>query len=275
MASRINTILIIGGTAGIGEAFVRRFHSLGKKVIVTGRSQAKLQALKKDLDGITTLQFDITDLAALPTHVTSILKDFPDLDSVVINSGIQRSFNLFEPSSITPEDIRGEIDTNLTAPTLLARLFAPHLLALALKGTKTTLFLTSSSIAYVPLAFYPTYCSTKAGIHALTLIIRQQLAFAGEEAKKNMNVVEIVPPYVDTGLDAAHREATIAMQGGPEKAFPAMPLQEYVDKFFAALEQVESDGSLKKEIGVGFGEMVAETWRGSFGKVYEQMGLTT
>jgi short-subunit dehydrogenase involved in D-alanine esterification of teichoic acids len=144
-----------------------------------------------------------------------------------------------------------------------------------LKGTKTTFFLTSSSIAYIPLSFYPVYCSTKAGIHALTLILRQQLAFAPEEAKKNMSVVEIVPPYVDTGLDAEHRAATIAMQGGPEKAFPAMPLKEYIDKFFEALEQVEADGSLKKEIGVGFGEMAAKTWRESFGKIYESMDLST
>jgi len=65
------------------------------------------------------------------------------------------------------------------------------------------------------------------------------------------------------------------MQGGPEKAFPAMPLQEYIDKFFESLEQLEPDGSLKKEIGVGFGQMGAETWRGSFGNIYEQMGLST
>ncbi|OCL05427.1 NAD(P)-binding protein [Glonium stellatum] len=274
MSSRINTILIIGGTSGIGEAFARRFHGMGKKVIVTGRSQDKLQALAKELDEIETRQFDITDFSALPTQVAGILKDFPQLDTIVINSGIQKSFNLYDPASITADEIIGEIETNLTGPTLLARLFAPHLLNLALKGTKTTLFITSSSLAFVPLSFYPTYCSTKAGIHALTLILRQQLAFAPEGAK-NMKIVEIVPPYTDTGLDKGHREATIAMQGGPDKAFPAMPLQEYIDKFFESLEQLEPDGSLKKEIGVGFGQVGADTWRASFGNIYEQMGLST
>jgi short-subunit dehydrogenase involved in D-alanine esterification of teichoic acids len=54
MAARINTILVIGGTAGIGEQIARRFHSLGKQVIITGRSEAKLDALAKELSGLET-----------------------------------------------------------------------------------------------------------------------------------------------------------------------------------------------------------------------------
>jgi short-subunit dehydrogenase involved in D-alanine esterification of teichoic acids len=54
MTSRINTILVIGGTAGIGEQMVRRFHALGKKVIVTGRNESSLAALAKELHGLET-----------------------------------------------------------------------------------------------------------------------------------------------------------------------------------------------------------------------------
>jgi short-subunit dehydrogenase involved in D-alanine esterification of teichoic acids len=205
--------------------------------------------------------------------VNGILKQFKNIDTVIITAGIQQCYNLFDPSSVTPEQINNEITTNLTAPTLLVRHFAPYLLQLAGEGTKTTLFITSSTLAYVPLSFYPTYCAAKAGVQALTRVLRQQLAFAPNG--QNFRVVEIVPPYTDTGLDKAHREATIAMQGGPEKAFPAMPLGEFVDKFFDSLEKPGPDGEIKKEIGVGFGEMGVETWRGSFGKVYEQMGIST
>ena len=41
------------------------------------------------------------------------------------------------------------------------------------------------------------------------------------------------------------------------------------------LEKVEAGGSSKKGTGVGFGEMAAETWRGSFRKIYELVGLST
>jgi short-subunit dehydrogenase involved in D-alanine esterification of teichoic acids len=54
MSARINTILILGAAGGIGEATARRFHSLGKKVIVTGREQnrERLTQLARDLPGL-------------------------------------------------------------------------------------------------------------------------------------------------------------------------------------------------------------------------------
>lgn len=54
MAARMNEILIVGGTTGIGEQFARRFHSLGKKVIVTGRNGEKLGNMEKELEGLAT-----------------------------------------------------------------------------------------------------------------------------------------------------------------------------------------------------------------------------
>ncbi|KAL5403552.1 hypothetical protein PMIN06_008470 [Paraphaeosphaeria minitans] len=273
MTSRINTILIVGGTTGIGEQLVRRFHALGKKVIVTGRNQANLTTLAQELNGLETRQFDVVDFSTLQSHVTGILNDFPNLDTVLINAGIQKSFSFFDPSSIAAGEIEREIATNLTAPTLLVQAFAPHLLSLASKGTPATLFVTSSTLGLLPMGLWPSYSASKAGVHAIALSLRQQMAFAGEEAKKNFDVVEIVPPYVDTELDKEHREATIAAQG--ENAFPPMPLQEYIDQFFKALDETEADGRPKKEIGVGMGAMVVQTWRDSFGKVFEQFGMAT
>jgi len=269
MSTRIQTILILGATKGIGEALTRRFHKLGKKVIATGRTKQNLDQLAKELPGLETRVWDLSDLANLQNNVKAILSEFPKLDSVFINAGIQKHYSLFQ--SPDQEQVINEITTNLTAPNLIAQYFAPHLLNLAQSGTKTSLFITSSSLAYIPLAFYPTYCATKAGISAYTKILRMQLGYTG---CSDMSVVEVVPPYVDTGLDAAHREQTEAMQGGKDKAFPPMPLGEYIDTFFKTLEQTEADGSLKKEIGVGFGAQGIELWRGTFPKVYEAMGLS-
>lgn len=211
MSARINTILIIGATSGIGEAMARRFHSMGKKVIAAGISQDRLAQLAQELPGLETRtvgildapkrgttdnsaslslsQWDVTDLANLQSHVKGILADFPNLDTVFINAGIQNHYTILQPPD-TAEVVR-EVTTNLIAPNLIAQSFAPHLLALAQSGTKTTLFLTSSSLAYFPLAFYPTYCATKAGISAFAKIVRMQLASTG---CKDMSVVEVVPP---------------------------------------------------------------------------------
>lgn len=56
MTSKMNTILIVGATSGIGEQFARRFHGLGKKVIVTGRRADRLSALENELSGIEIRQ---------------------------------------------------------------------------------------------------------------------------------------------------------------------------------------------------------------------------
>lgn len=61
MSERIKTVLIIGGTSGIGEAFARRFHSLGKNVIITSRNQEKLKALSQDLSGLEAREVSRND----------------------------------------------------------------------------------------------------------------------------------------------------------------------------------------------------------------------
>ena len=54
MSARIDTILIIGATRGIGEAMTRRFHAMGKKVVAAGISADRLAELAGELDGLET-----------------------------------------------------------------------------------------------------------------------------------------------------------------------------------------------------------------------------
>ncbi|KAL9037396.1 MAG: hypothetical protein Q9180_003737, partial [Flavoplaca navasiana] len=56
MSDTFQTILIIGATSGIGEGLARRFHAQGKKVIITGRRQDRLDALTQELPGLSAHQ---------------------------------------------------------------------------------------------------------------------------------------------------------------------------------------------------------------------------
>lgn len=253
MSASIKTILVIGATSGIGEAFARRFHAMGKQVIATGRREANLRSLQKDCSGLETYVMDNSDLASLPRHVAHLTKTYPSINAVWINSGIQYAYSFEDDlSKFGDEEIIREINVNCTAPTILARHFVPHLLAQ--KG-EALLMLTSSGIAFVPSGAYPVYSLTKAGIHHLSCALRDNLA------KTNVRVIEIVPPYVETELDDKHKEAA----GG----FPAMPLQEYTNKTFDILDGKEA-GELK-EVGVGFADMGSKAWRGAFQPVFDQM----
>lgn len=251
----MKTILIIGGTSGIGEAFAERFHSMGKKVIITGRREKKLDELKSKMKGLEGYVMDNTDLSALPKHVEHLTEKYPDIDTVWINGGIQKAFKLNNPSSSSDSAIVEEINTNITAPTILARHFIPFLLK---SKSAANFMITSSGLAFVPLASYPVYCPTKAFVHHFLVGLRQELAGT------NVNVIEIAPPRVETDLDIAHKEVS-------ERGPPAMSLQEYTDKTFDILEK--NNANELKEVAVGFAAMGANAWRGSIGKILVDMKI--
>ena len=144
-----------------------------------------------------------------------------------------------------------EINSNLTAPLLLARLFLQHLQSLASTGTRANILITGSSLGYIPSSFYPVYCPTKAAIYSFCIVLRQQLAYALEAIKTNLHVVETVTPYTNTDLDEEHHVVSVEMQGGPDKAFKPMPLYEYVHQAFECLEAMDRDERIKKEVVVG------------------------
>ena len=172
-------------------------------------------------------------------------------------AGIQKSFDFKDPKTASPKSIESEVTINVTAPMVLAHLFIPHLLSLK---RQTAFVLVSSGLAFIPLPLYPVYCPTKAAIHSFAVALRAQML--GTTCK----VMELAPPYVDTGLDAEHREAAIAKQGGEEKATKPMPLQEYLDTAMEGFKDGEA-----KEIGTGFSQMGASAWRNTFGPILKNI----
>ncbi|KAL8959095.1 MAG: hypothetical protein Q9193_003981 [Seirophora villosa] len=256
MSDKFDTILIVGGTSGIGEGIARRFHAMGKKVIVTGRRQGRLDALEKELPGVSTQRMDTEDIATLPKQVSAVLAAHPKLDTVIAMAGIQKSFSFTDPKASSPESIQSEVTTNVTAPMVLAQLLVPHLLSLK---RPTTFVLVSSGLAFVPVPFYPVYCPTKAAVHSFAVALRAQLAGT------SCDVIELAPPYVKTELDDAHREQNVAAQGGPEKAVKPMPLEEYLDTAMAGFEAGD------REIATGFSQMGASAWRMTFGPIMKAL----
>ena len=184
------TILITGGSAGIGLAFARKFLELGNQVIVTGRRQSTLEELKANYPKLHTIQSDVADPAQVASLARRVKADYPKLDVLMNNAGVMLHKNLAAPAA----DLGGlttEVDINLGGVIRMTSAFIDILTA-----NKGTIINVSSGLAFVPLSSAPIYCATKAAVHSYTQSLRFQLEESGVE------VIELMPPAVKTALSA-------------------------------------------------------------------------
>ena len=182
------TVLITGGTSGIGLELAKQLLDRGNTVIVTGRDQAKLDTTKQALPAIYTVRSDVSDPQAVASLYNSVLAQFPSLDTLINNAGIMRNLNLNQSRDLL--DVTREIETNFSGPVRMVQQFLPHL-----KSRPGALIVNvSSGLAFIPYTISPVYSATKAAIHSFTQTLRVQLAGTG------VTVIELAPPPVETPL---------------------------------------------------------------------------
>jgi uncharacterized oxidoreductase len=182
-----NTILITGGSAGIGLALALKLVELGNEVIITGRNQDKLDAIGKEHPKLKTIRSDAADPKATASLAREMKDKFPKLNVLVNNAGVMTYRNLGATDDLTT--LTSEIDINLAGPIRLVSAMIEQL-----KANKGTIINVSSGLAFAPLQAAPIYCATKAAMHSYTITLRQQLADHGVE------VIELMPPAVKTEL---------------------------------------------------------------------------
>jgi uncharacterized oxidoreductase len=225
-----NTIFITGGTSGIGQGLAEAFHQRGNQVIITGRREDRLKEACGRNAGMRYFVLDVTSPESIDEVTRKAIEEFPAINCVVNNAGIQMSFRAAPGNSSDDQALQKEVNTNLLGPIRVAVAFLPHLTT----RPSATLVNVSSGLAYVPMVRFPVYCATKAAIHAWTLCLREQLR------NSRVKVIELIPPWVATEL------------GGPGKPVPnsspgrgPMPLDAFIAETMKELE------SGAEEIAIG------------------------
>jgi uncharacterized oxidoreductase len=221
-----NTVLITGGTSGIGLAFAEEFLKEESTVLICGRREDRLQQIKEKHPQLHTKVCDVAKAEDREALAQWAMENFPEVNVLINNAGVQLKADLTKPANLSR--IYQEVDTNLVAPIHLSSLFAPHL------QTKKAAAIVniSSGLAFSPLAFMPVYCATKAAIHSLTLSLRFQLRHTP------VKVFEIAPPAVDTELGSDRRADKNQSHGGMA-----------VNEFMAAAMEALRNDVLEEAIG--------------------------
>ncbi|GAA3321365.1 hypothetical protein GCM10020331_036880 [Ectobacillus funiculus] len=187
------------------------FLKAGSKVIVCGRREGKLQEATEKFPELITRVCDVTIEAERVALFEWVTSQYPELNVVVNNAGIQQRYNILEANA--KEDwsyFSKEITANVEAPIHLAMLFAPYLA----KKEDAAIINVTSGLAFTPMAIAPIYSATKAALHSFSVSLRYQLS------STSVKVIEVAPPAVNTDL------------GGVGLHTFGVPVDEFADGIF-------------------------------------------
>lgn len=228
-----NTVLITGGSSGIGFALASSFLKLGNRVVICGRSEEKLANAKRTLPQVEIRRCDVSNDGEVKSMVDWIDSKYSGLNILVNNAGIQRAVDLRKGvEELSRDAMDDEIAINLRSQIILSEYFVPKFLE---SSEASAIVNISSGLGLVPLARFPIYCATKAAIHSFTMSLRRQLK------DTPVKVFEVFPPTVHDTL----------LKGRPlEKTEYSVSSAEVADAVLAGLEKDEY------EIGVG----TAKNW---------------
>jgi uncharacterized oxidoreductase len=242
-----NTVLITGGASGIGYSMAQAFLDAGSEVIVCGRRENKLLEVQRQYPRIHVRTCDVASELQRNAMVEWVVAHFGSLNVLVNNAGVQRDIDLTKGIA---EFLAGdnEIRINLEAPILLAGMLVPQL-----TGKKGAAIVNvSSGLGFVPAVKMPVYSASKAGMHAFSMCLRQQVLPLG------IKVFEVVPPAVDTDLNPQGR----ATRGGYKANLTST-------EFVAAVMKGIANDVF--EIGYGMTEGFIKASRADLDKSFQQM----
>lgn len=203
-----NTILITGGSSGIGLELSKQFVLRGNKVIICGRSQQKLDKAKKQIPELETYQYDLSVKNQCRELAHLIIKEHPGLNILINNAATVNKTNFLDTDNII-EMAEKEVNTNFMAPVILIHFLYPHLE----KKNNPTIINITTGLIYAPRALYPFYNATKAALHSFTQVLREQTK------TYTIKIVEVMFPAVKTPW---HKGTPPKIAISPEKAVNEM-----------------------------------------------------
>jgi uncharacterized oxidoreductase len=222
-----NTVLITGGSSGIGLELSKVLIQKGNKVIICGKSNEKLVVANKINPELITYQCDLSNKQECTDFAKKIAKNHPELNIIINNAAIVNKIDFINDENAI-ELAENEYQTNLIAPIRLIKFLYDTINA----NESPAIINITTGLIYAPRVIYPFYNSSKSALHSFTQTLRIRLK------NERTKVYEVMFPAVDTPWH----------QGKPPKI--AIGVEKAVAQMLTGLEKD------KPEIRVGGAKML-------------------
>src|SRR5215472_7995261 len=182
------TVIVTGGSQGIGASVVQAFLDKGYAVVATSRNVTK--ASLPSSPNLALVDGDIGQSSTAEKVAQTAISKFGSIDHVVNNAGI---FSAKPFTDYTADEFRSFVSTNLEGFIFITQLAVKQMLSQGHRGSVTTI---TAALATNPIAGLPASIPmiTKGGLNAITI------SLANEYAKNNIRFNAVAPGVVDTPL---------------------------------------------------------------------------
>ena len=226
------TVLVTGGSSGIGKALALRYARAGANVVITGRSLEKLQDVAQDLakyhDRWHIISADVCIYSDCERMIDETVSKFGGIDILINNAGLSMR-GLFADTQL--EVIRKLIDTNFWGTVYCTKLALPYLLK-----SKGSIVGISSIAGKKGLPGRTGYSASKFAIEGFLETLRI------ENLKNDLHVLVACPGFTKSAI----RESSLGADGKPQRNSPRneeemMTATEVADKIYYAIENRKRD----------------------------------
>jgi len=184
------TVIITGGSEGVGAAAARAFAKAGANLVLVARTKKNLEKIAEELRTITRVEIiamDVSDAAACSNAFKKAQFEFGNVHVLVNNAAYHQRGSV---EAVAAEDLGKMIDVNLKAPVMLSRYAIPYMR----EAGGGAIINVASLAGRTPVPGAATYSATKFGLRAFTFSLAEELRGS------NIKLAAVSPGPIDTGF---------------------------------------------------------------------------
>ena len=190
MIFKDKSVVITGGSEGVGAEVARRFAEAGANLTLAARGRKKLEAVAeqlRDKSRVKIIPMDVSDADACVSLLKTAEFEYGGIDILVNNAGAHTRGNV---EKVSDDDVGRMVDVNLRAPIVLTRLALPYLR----KSDGAAIVNVGSLAGRAPIPGSAVYGATKAGLRSFTYALAEELR------DSTIKVALVSPGPIDTGF---------------------------------------------------------------------------